>query len=360
MPFQRPTLQQLDERIRKDITGAVRMVGTSRAASLMRRSVVSIKSRVYAGACHLLYGFLAWLADQRFVHKMEDEFLDAEGTMYGMERKGEDIARGKIQVTGNEGAKVLLERIYQHDSGVQYKVTATNPVIDGFAIVTLEATTPGEAGNLLPGEIVRPVQPIADIHDEAVVLDPGLRGGVAVESDDYYRGRILERKRQPPHGGAWFDYVAWAKEVPGVTRAWCLPMWMGAGTTGVMFMRDNDPDPFPTEEQCKEVFDHIETKRQTTAEVFVFAPVRQDVDITTKLSPDTDETRQAVADELNDFIYRDGEPGVMLRVSRISEAISTAVGEHHHDLIEPMNDIHVAKNALPYMGKIIYVDNPES
>ena len=41
------------------------------------------------------------------------------------------------------------------------------------------------------------------------------------------------------------DYVAWATEVPGVTRAWCSPNGMGAGTVVVRFVRDDDDDPIP-------------------------------------------------------------------------------------------------------------------
>ncbi len=367
MPFKRPTLPELDERIRSDITGAVRMKGAAtRAASVLRRSVVAIKSRVYAGACHLLYGYLDNLAKQRFVHSMDDEFLDAEGGMYGMERKGEDVARGKIAVTGAEGALVLLDRIYQHESGAQYKVVANNPVVDGSAVITLEAIAPGTAGNLLPGETMRPVQPVVGINDEAVVLEPGLTGGIGVESDDYWRERILRRKRQPPHGGAKHDYVAWALEVPGVTRAWSLPLWLGMGTVGVMIMRDNDLNPFPDEEHCRIVFAHIFKKRPVTADVHVFAPVPLRIDVAVKLSPNTDAAQRAVEDELSDLLFREGKPeevdaetGSKLYVSRISEAISSAVGEHHHYLIDPVNDIHVPANAVPYLGSVVFAGDPE-
>ncbi len=367
MPFKRPTLPELDARIRSDITGAVRMKGTdTRAASVLRRSVVSVKSRAYAGSCHLLYGYLDNLAKQRFTHSMDDEFLDAEGGMYDMPRKGEDIARGTIAVTGTEGALVLLDRIYQHDSGAQYKVIANNPIAGGSAVITLEALIPGTAGNLLPGEIVRPMQPVASINDEAVVLEPGLTGGIDVEGDDYYRERILDRKRQPPHGGAKHDYVAWALEVPGVTRAWCLPLWMGLGTVGVMIMHDNDLDPFPNEEQCQIVFEHIFKKRPVTADVYVFAAVPFRVDVTVKLSPNTDAAQAAVRDELSDFLFREGKPdevdvetGSKLYASRISEAISSAVGEHHHYLIDPVNDIHVPANAVPYLGNVVFVGDSE-
>lgn len=358
MPFKRPTLQQLDERIHSDITGSMRMtVTTSRRASVLRRSVIAVNSRVYAGTCHLLYGYLDNLARQRFVHSMDDEFLDAEGGMYAIERKASDVARGNAAINGNNGATVPLDRIYQHESGAQYKVTANAPIIGGSAVITLEAVAAGVAGNLLAGEIVRPVQPVAGVNDEAIIDEPGLIGGINTEGDDDYRERILDRKREPPHGGNKHDYEVWAKEVSGVTRAWCLPLWLGMGTVGVMFVRDYDADIIPTKEQCEEVAAHIEEVRPVTADVSVFPPVRKEINVTVQIFPDDDATRRAVEAEVGDFIVRDGGPGETLRASRISEAISAAVGEHHHYLLNPVNDIPVGVNEIPVLGKVVFVES---
>lgn len=360
MPFQRPTLKEIDERIRNDIASAVRIPGTQRAAALLRRSVVAVKSRVYAGACHLLYGFLDWLSRQRFVHLMEDEFLDAEGSSLGMNRKGAACARGKIRVAGADGEVILKGRECVHDDGMSYRTTAAAIVADGFATVSITAETAGVAGNLPAGTVLRVLGGDDSEDVEGVVTEDGLYDGCEIESDDLYRERILERKRQPPHGGAWFDYVMWAKEVKGVTRAWCLPMWMGEGTVGVMFLRDNDDDPFPNEEQCRAVWEHIEPLRPVTAsEIHVISPERMEIDVSVKLSPDTDDIRAAVMDELADFLYRDGEPDGHLHVSRLSESISIATGEHHHGLIYPVNDIHVPKNAVPVLGRVVFIDNLE-
>lgn len=71
------------------------------------------------------------------------------------------------------------------------------------------------------------------------------------------------------------DYVRWAREVPGVTRAWVLPMHMGIGTVGVCFVCDAQEDPFPSEEMVQRVQEHIEPLRPATVkELAVFAPSR--------------------------------------------------------------------------------------
>ncbi|MDR1519737.1 MAG: baseplate J/gp47 family protein [Planctomycetota bacterium] len=358
MPFDRPTLQQIDDRIRNDIAGRMRINNTARTASLFRRSVVAVLSRVYAGSCHLLYGFLAWLARQRFAHSMEGEFLDAEGLTYALPRKPADFAVGQAVFSGADGATIPAGTLCQNDDRRQYRVAAAIPAAGGTGAATFQAVEAGAGGNLQPGSALRLVTPIAGVQGGLTVGVDGFRGGVDMEGDDSYRERILDRKREPPHGGSKHDYEQWALQVPGVTRAWCLPLRMGEGTVGLMFARDGDASILPAEEQCREVFDHIEPLRPVTAKVYVFPPVEKPVDITVKLSPDAASNREAVVAELRDFVIREGAPGVTLRVSRISEAISSAVGEHHHYLEMPANDIPVAENELPVLGLVTFVDNP--
>jgi uncharacterized phage protein gp47/JayE len=357
MPFERPTLKEIANRIHNDIAGRMRIKNAVRSASLLGRSVVAVLSRVYAGSCHLLYGFLAWLARQRFVQTMEGEFLDAEGLTYDMARKPADCAAGKAAIAGNDGAALPAGTVVRRDDGVEYRVTAMEPVAGGTGTADLVAIAAGINGNAASGTTLRLVSPVAGLQTVLTVDAAGLRGGTDIEGDESYRERILDRKREPPHGGNAHDYVQWALQVPGVTRAWCLPLWMGLGTVGVMFARDGDADIIPTEGQCGEVAAHIEPLRPVTAEVFVFPPTPKPIDVTVKISPDTADNRLNVGEELADFIIREGAPGVTLRVSRISEAISAAVGEHHHYLEMPVNDIPVAENELPVLGLVTFVDN---
>jgi uncharacterized phage protein gp47/JayE len=356
MPFKRPTLTEIDERIRNDIAGRMQIgPNTPQTASLLRRSVVRVLSRVYAGACHALYGFLAWLATQRFVHSMEAEFLDAEGLTYDLPRKPAETASGTALATGLAGSVIPAGAVCKRDDGAEYAVTADATIgADGTAQVTLQAVVAGSAGNAAAGIALSWTSPIAGLQNGLTVAD--IRGGTDSESDEDYRERILDRKREPPHGGNAHDYEQWALQVPGITRAWCMPLWMGYGTVGVMIARDNDVDIIPTEEQCREVWNYIEPLRPVTAEVYVFAPVKQPVDVTVKISPDSEVAREAVELELRDFIDREGGPSAVLRVSRISEAISAAVGEHHHYLLEPMNDVTVAANAIPVLGQLVFVE----
>ncbi len=46
-------------------------------------------------------------------------------------------------------------------------------------------------------------------------------------------------------GGADPDYVIWAKEIAGITRAWTFRHYKGTGTVGVMVATSNPVNPAP-------------------------------------------------------------------------------------------------------------------
>lgn len=361
MPFKRPTLKELDERIYLDI--ATRLSGMVRTASewvrgaLLRKEKTSIGvlARAYAGACHMLYAYLDWLAKQRFVHSMDAEFLDAEGGMYDIIRKPAGNATISIVVSGTDGATIPQGALYQTDDGLRYAVVSDATIADGVATVYVHAIDAGIAGNIDAGTM-RAVNPVAGTQTDASISGI-VSAGVDEESDADYRERILERKRMPPHGGAAHDYIAWAKAVPGVTRAWCLPLWLGEGTVGVMIACDGNNTPIPTDDKIAEVQAYIEKVRPVTAQVHVFAPVAEEITVRVKIDPDTEEIRQAVREEISDWLQRDGAPNGVLYYSRLSEAISAAAGEHHNYIISPTADIQIPINALPVLHDVTFVED---
>jgi len=73
MPFARPTLQEIVDRIVSDIQS--RITG---ATTLLRRSILRVLARVYAGAVHLVYGFLEFMKDQIFVQSADAEYLEKQ------------------------------------------------------------------------------------------------------------------------------------------------------------------------------------------------------------------------------------------------------------------------------------------
>ena len=74
-----------------------------------------------------------------------------------------------------------------------------------------------------------------------------------------------------------------------MTRAWCTPNGMGAGTVVVRFVRDDDDDPIPDAGEIEAVRAHIEAQRPVTAELFVLPvakPVASDLRPAARLGRD--------------------------------------------------------------------------
>ena len=252
--------------------------------------------------------------------------------------------------------------LLQHQaSGLQYGLEDRAVIADGSALVRVIAVETGAAGNLDAGEQLQLLSPIAGVESVAVVQTGGLTGGADAESDDALRARVLERLRQPPRGGSMADYVRWAREVPGVTRAWCYPMHMGIGTVGVCFVCDAQEDPFPSEEMVQRVHEHIEPLRPATVkELAVFAPEPLDVTVRLRISPDTEALRDAVRAEIEDVFSREGAPDSVLYRSHIAEAVSLTPGEQDHELLEPAEDVVVPAAYLPRLTQVVFEGEVES
>ena len=325
---------------------------------ILRRSLVGVLCRVVTAAVNILFGYLDYMWRQMFVHLCDDEYLDFHGALRGIGRKAGYCGTGFIYgkgVTGKylkAGTKLYLRndrtRLYNVDEDVQ--------CLDGTIIPSITALEQGYQGNLPHGTVLVLLNPEDGIQSSFEVGTAGIIGGVPPESNFSYRERILDHIRNPPHGGSRNDYKQWAREVAGIDRAWVIDDYAGIGTVGLMVARSaEDDDPIPDAEVMRRLDEHVEEERPVTAEVWKFTPRLKTVDYAIKLSPDTIATRNAVIAELRDYHIRDGAPDTHLRHSRASEAISAAVGEHHHELLVPAGDIHIGKTELPILGKISFV-----
>lgn len=162
-------------------------------------------------------------------------------------------------------------------------------------------------------------------------------------------GWLTRKARRQGNG----DYVVWAKEVPGITRAWTYRHWMGTGTVGVMIASSDLINPIPEESTETAARQHIGPLAPVAgSDLYVFRPVAHTVDFHIRVTPDTPEIRAAITAELRSFLLRDGYPQGELKVSRISEAISGANGEYSHQLLTPADNISIAKNELAVLGTI--------
>lgn len=350
MPFARPTLTEIIDRVVFDISSRI----TGVEGAVLRRSLIGILGRAEAGAVHLLYGYLDWIANQVIPDTAETEFLERWCAIWGVIRKPASFSTGQVTFTTAIGSIITAGTVVQRQDGMQYEVL--NEVTSSGSTVTadVQALTSGAASNTAAGVIVSLLSPVAGVQSNAVVSSGGLTSGADVEDDDSLRARLIQRIQEPPQGGAAADYITWALEVPGVTRAWVYPLQMGAGTVTVMFVADNNDPIIPSPDLVEDVYDHIEIKRPVTAELFVVAPVADALNMTIKLSPNTAEVRAAVTAELNDLITRMAEPGGTIYISKIREAVSTAAGEDNNQVVTPIADVVSATGHMSVLGTITF------
>lgn len=347
--FTRPTLQQLIDRIAADIEA--RLPG---ADARTRRSNLAVLARTQAGAIHGLYGYLDFLSRQVMPDTAEADILDRHASLRGITRTPSTAATGNITFTGTNGIVVPTGTELQRSDGALYKTTADATIASGTATAAVIASALGAAGNAVIATVLTLISPIAGINSTATVAAGGLVSGTNQETDADLLVRLMEKIQSPPHGGSKADYVAWAKEVAGVTRAWCFPLEGGAGTVTVRFVRDNDSPIIPDAGEIAAVQAHLEEMRPVTAAVTAAAPTAVPLNFTIALTPNTVAVQQVVQAELANLISREAYPGATLLLSHIREAISIAAGETNHVLTVPAADVAYTASQIGTLGTITW------
>lgn len=344
--YSRPTLAQIIERVRTDV---LTRLSTD---DVLRRSDAEVYARVIGAVTHGLYGFIDWLSNQLIYDTAEREYLERWASIWGISREAAAAATGSVTFTKQAGAVIPAGALLQALDGVQYVTTAdateSSPT---SAAAPVAAVVPAAAGNRAMGQTLTLVSPIAGVQPGA--LAAALVGGADEESDESLRASLLRRIQQPPQGGAADDYVTWALEVPGVTRAWVYPGELGVGTVVVRFVRDNDVSPIPDSGEVAAVQAYIDARRPVTAQVTVVAPVAVPLNFSISgLVPDTPTVRAAVEAELADLLLRTAQPGGTILLSHIRAAISAAAGESDYTLVSPTGSVTNTVGNMSTMGAV--------
>lgn len=345
MPFETPALPALVGRVQADL-----------ASDALRRSDSQVLARAHAGVAYGLYGYLNWMVDQILPDSADEETLERSAALRLNEpRKPAQPATGPASFIGVAGRVLDVGTVLQAGDGRTYKVTQGVTTVAGLNSTTLEAVDAGALGNATAGLVLTLVQPVEGVGSTFTVLAPGLAGGVAQESVEALRARVIRSYRVIAQGGSAADYETWALEVPGVTRAWPRRNYSGPGTVGLFVMRDNDSVPVPNPTQLAEVKTYIESRRPVTAELYILPPVQVPVPYSIHAVPDTSAVRAAIEEQLRDLHAREGGLGEALLISHIRAAVSGSAGETDHQLIAPVADVVPTTSQLLTFGGITWL-----
>lgn len=340
MPFVIPNVSEL-RRLGRD-SAAARIPG---ADATVPNSLLRVLSDKNAGASGLNLRYLAWLARQLMPDKAEDEWLIRWANLLLGGPKSATFAAGSVTVTGIAGIVIPAASVMVSSLGVRYATTAQVTLGGTPVTIGVEALDAGARGNLLAGAPLSFAIAISGADGQGTVVS--ITGGVDDESEDDLRTRVLERLRQTPMGGDADDYVAWAKQVPGVTRVWTAPQEMGIGTVTVRFMMDElraNAGGFPNDGDIVAVKAHLELRRPVTAkDLFVVAPVPEPIHFTLS-NLDSDDsgtlaniaasTRAMLRDRARPAYALNGvtQPAQTIYREWVSAAVSDASGVEHFAL----------------------------
>lgn len=375
MPFERPSLSDLRGQTAQDIASA--LPGSD---PLLRFSNLAIMADVQAALAHLHYGYLDWISQQTQPFTCTGEFLEAWGAMKAVYRLAASRASGAVQFSGTNGTVVPSGTQLVRGDGKTFSTTADGTVSGGVVIVAATADADpsgllGAFGNTAVSTAMTIGQAIAGVQTTGAV-STAFTGGADLETDASLRTRVLLAYQNPPHGGDADDYVSWALEVPGVTRAWCVPHGYGAGTVQVFVMLDNVESAFGGFPQGTDgtatgetrdthaagdqlaVANHIFPLQPVTALVYVIAPTANVVNFTINgISGASVDTKAAIAAAIVS-VFRE-HSGIAagsstVNLSDIESAIAAIPLTSGFVLTVPSSNIVSASGQVPTLGVVTY------
>lgn len=346
----RPTIQDLIARIEADF----KSVFGSQLDPALRRSVEKGFTKALAGASNGLHGYIEKVA-QQLIDPTEERFLVPKASLFNITRLAAVKAAGTITAPGTNGSTVPAGTVWQRNDGTSYRTNALATVTGGVVTMACTAETAGVAGNCAASTPVTLAAPVAGVSSSGTVAVGGMTGGADIESLANLRTRYLERRRTTPRGGGTGDYVAWAREVSGVTRAWEYANFFGPNTVGVAAVLDDDPAVIPDSTKRSQIQTYVQAKAPITTTVTVLALTAAPLNPSISVTPDTPAIRLAVEAELKDMVRRTSTPGGTTYVSVIREAISLAEGEQTHNLVSPAADVTHTTLEFATLGTISWV-----
>ncbi|MBA5235295.1 baseplate J/gp47 family protein [Pectobacterium aroidearum] len=354
MPFNIPTTRQLIrsgvQDLEIELGQSLPIVGVERALNIS-----------FSGALRDLYDYQMWITRQIIPSdKSDEETIVDTARNEGVIRKNADYAKGFVVFSGS--GDIPNDTAMQSLDGVVFHVTATESNVNNQIKVSVKANDAGVTGNLPDGEALTLISPLPGVNSVGVIYN-GISGGADIEPVSELLERLLFRKRNPPVGGALHDYIIWAREMTGVSRAWAWDGWHGPGTVGLAWVYDSRDDITPTltdkEDMEEHLFRHVDPAtgnyvgKPAGIEVWAVAIILKPVNMEIKLIPDGIATRASVNSNLLE-LQKTLSPGQKLTLSSVRTAIGTATNVTDYSL-NLSSDIQAQPNELITIGAITWL-----
>lgn len=340
MAFERPSLSEIIRRVQADAESRI-------GRKSMRWTLVPVMTRVIAGVSHGLHGFISFTMRQCFTSTAEGAYLERRASEYGIYRKQATASEGSVTFTGTgtvpDGTQL------QDEAGNVYVTVGDST----GGVSKIKSSEAGASGNASAGMELTLVSPIASIMSNAVAGE--LTGGSDAEEDESLRERLLDRQKNPPKAGTKADYVAWARSVSGVTRAWCYPLELGQGHVTVRFMTDGmTENGIPNELMVQRVREAIEAQMPVTAVLHVVAPVPKPLNLTLEVLPETEQIKAKVESAIESVVMSEASPGGAILLTSIDRAISSVSEIQSYRIRSPVDDVSTSTGEIFVRGTITW------
>lgn len=352
MPYSVPTLRQINASGLLDIESSLGTV-------LPKFGIEQALNTAVSAGLRDVYDHQMWIVRQIIpTTESDDQTIIETAQFEGVIRKQATYAAGPATLNGTVPAPVGT--VLQHKDGRQYVVTTSASPSSGTVNVQVQASAAGAAGNLVSGEVLTLVTPVAGLQSNGVSGD--ISGGADIEPISELLERLLFRKRNPPMGGAVADYVAWMREVPGVTRAWAYDVWQGGGTVGISWVYDDRLDILPTPTDRLSMMSYLFQHADPATGVPVGRPggiepipldlQLKETNLTITPIPDNADIRAAIISNLRGY-GRTLQPGQPLLLSKVRTAIGSASGVKDYTL-DLTADVPAAVDELNTVGVVTW------
>ncbi len=300
-----PTTEEINDRIISDIESS-----TGQSTPLMAKALNRVLAFALSGVFTILYKFGQWAIKQIFTITQDDDSLELKGDQYDIARKVAVAAELTAGFTGDNDMAIPAGQQFRGNSnGLLYSVQSALTIAGGVASGDVLCLTSGEDSNLVNGSTITILQPIAGLDNQATITATRTEGEDQEALEDY-RVRISEREKTPPQGGSLVDYILWAKEVAGITRAFA---WghreVPAITEGYVYVypvNDGEASRIPSAPKLTEVQEYIDDPTRAPMQVVLInVPAMDevvfDIDVSA-LDPDTAAIKAAFAENVEAYL----------------------------------------------------------
>jgi len=365
MPFSRPTLTTLIDRIEADITSRL-----TDDVALLRRALLKILARVWAGAAYTIYGFLDYISVNILVDKAETDWLDRHGFLWGRQRINETFADGDVIFTGTSGTIIPINTKLVRTDGIEFRTTVADTISGGTVTINVEAIEAGADGNTDAGVLLALSSPISGVNDTGEV-DTGLDGGVDQETDEELRERILLRIQTPPAGGAAHDYRDVSRQVAGVAEAYVygnqnvLVATPGHVTVVILGISPKVPSASLLTDVEDALTDPETGIVPVTATLHVEPITIGQVEMDISIKPNTADLKTEIFNNIDELFDNEGTPGGTVLLSRIRDAIAVSGVDDYEITDIELNSVSIGVNNIdlddfdfPVLSNIVWSTLP--